>query len=177
MLSFYKAPMKIMKEITKIQSIFIWNSSDQRKSINCVNWKKMCSSKENEGLGIKNIELFNILLLLKWMWRIIHDKEVVWYGLLKNRYRNVELGLLNGVGRIGSRKDYIWWPEFVSFCRPCGKDVDPFVANSVFVLGSDLNISFWNIIWRGSQILKEVFLELFPITNSSNTNIAEASSW
>lgn len=107
MLSFYKAPMKIMKEITKIQSIFIWNSSDQRKSINWVNWKKMCSSKENGGLGIKNIELFNISLLLKWMWRIIHDKEVVWYGLLKNRYRNIELGLLNGVGRIGSRKDYI----------------------------------------------------------------------
>lgn len=36
-LSFYKALMKVLKEITKIQSNSLWSGSDQRKSIHWVN--------------------------------------------------------------------------------------------------------------------------------------------
>lgn len=33
-------------------------------------------SKENGGLGVKNIELFNKSLLLKWKWRILQENRL-----------------------------------------------------------------------------------------------------
>lgn len=65
-LSFCKAPKKVLKEIFKIQSNFLWSGTEQRKSIHWVNWTKVCASKNKDGIGIKNIEVFNISLLLKW---------------------------------------------------------------------------------------------------------------
>lgn len=98
-LSFYKDLVKVWKGITKIQSNFLWNGSEQRKSIHWVSWKKMCTANEKGELEIKNIELFNISLLLKWKFRIIHEKEAIWCDLLKHHYVNVSLVLMNEVGR------------------------------------------------------------------------------
>lgn len=64
-LPFYKAHVKVLKEITKIQSNFLWSGYDKKNSIHWVNCKKVCSAKEKGGLGIKNTELFNKSLLLK----------------------------------------------------------------------------------------------------------------
>lgn len=141
-LSFYKAPKKVLKEIIKIQNNFLWSSTEQRKSIHWVNWTKVCTSKDKGCIGIKNIKVLNISLLLKWKWRIIHDKEAVWYGLLKHYYRHAGLELMNGGGRIGCRKDSIWWRNLLSLCRMCESDEDPFIANIVCVIGNDSNASF-----------------------------------
>lgn len=73
-----------------------------------MNWTKVCTSKDKGGIGIKNIKVLNISLLLKRNRRIIHDKEAVWYGLLKHQYSHAGLELMNGGGRIGCRKDSIW---------------------------------------------------------------------
>lgn len=40
-----------------------------------VAWDKVFKFKEKGGLGVKNIELFNIALLAKWKWRILSDEE------------------------------------------------------------------------------------------------------
>jgi len=38
---------------------------------------KVCSPKENGGLGIKEIDKFNVALLAKWKWRLGIEKGEV----------------------------------------------------------------------------------------------------
>lgn len=69
-----------------------------------VRWSKICVSKEHGGLGInRNMEVFNLALLGKWKWRLLHDKESVWYYLMNRLYGNN--GLLN------ARQFSVWWKD------------------------------------------------------------------
>src|SRR4051812_9807983 len=70
-MSFYKMPKKVAKEITRMQSIFLWGGvvEENKKRIHWVSWKKVCLPIENGGLAIKNILDFNLALLNKWRWR------------------------------------------------------------------------------------------------------------
>lgn len=64
-LYFYKAPVKVLKELIQIQSHFLQGGVAQKKSIHWVTWEKVCFPKEDGGLRVKSIELFNISLLMK----------------------------------------------------------------------------------------------------------------
>lgn len=46
----------------------------EEKKVAWLKWDKCCQQKEKEGLGIKNIEKFNMALVGKWMWRILNEK-------------------------------------------------------------------------------------------------------
>lgn len=69
-LSFMKAPKKVIKEMISIQRNFLWGGTCERKGIAWVKWSEVCRSKSSGGLGIKDIQLFNLSLLGKWLWRI-----------------------------------------------------------------------------------------------------------
>lgn len=95
----------------------MWCGIDQKKSIHWVKWSKVCTPKDKGGLGITNTEAFNVSLLMKWKWRIIHDKEAVWFELLQHRYGNTGLAMMNGEGRTVGRKCSIWWRDILSLSR------------------------------------------------------------
>ncbi|XP_058751317.1 uncharacterized protein LOC131624383 [Vicia villosa] len=71
LLSFYKAPVSIYKEIRRIQANFLWGDKVSKKKIHWVGWDKVCTPLDRGGLGVRKIEEFNDALLLKWKWRII----------------------------------------------------------------------------------------------------------
>ena len=66
----------------------------------------MCSKKEHGGLGVRKLKEFNVVLLGKWCWRMLVDREGLWYNVLVARYGELggrlEVGggvLLRGGGR------------------------------------------------------------------------------
>lgn len=65
-LSFFKAPKKVIQYITSIQRNFLWSGCSEDKKICWVSWDKICKRKEEGGLGIKEVEAFNLALLNKW---------------------------------------------------------------------------------------------------------------
>ena len=69
----------------------------------------MCLLKEG-GLCFKRLREFNVALLGKWWWRILVDKEGLWYRVLKVRYR--EEG-----GRLKERGDNSVWLGMLSDIR------------------------------------------------------------
>ncbi|XP_058758239.1 uncharacterized protein LOC131631463 [Vicia villosa] len=74
-LSLYKAPSKVLHEIHTIQSKFLWSGGDRKRSVHWVSWDTVCKTREEGGLGVKNVEIMNAALLSKWKWRILLDHE------------------------------------------------------------------------------------------------------
>ncbi|XP_058722219.1 uncharacterized protein LOC131594138 [Vicia villosa] len=95
-LAVWRASTKMLNEIRAIQSNFLWSGGDVRKSIHWVCWDTVCKTKEEGGLGIKNVEIMNVALISKWKWRILNENDAVWSGILKARYGKVKLKVLVG---------------------------------------------------------------------------------
>ncbi|XP_058742136.1 uncharacterized protein LOC131614590 [Vicia villosa] len=110
-LSFYKAPSKVLKEIKSMQSKFLWNGRDDKKSIHWVGWNTVCKTCEQGGLGVKNMEILNVALLRKWKWRLLTEKEAVWSGIINHRYDNSALKILVEDVSVVSKQDSIWWRD------------------------------------------------------------------
>lgn len=75
-----------MKNIEAIERKFLLGGCEDSKKTYWVSWSKVCLPKKLGGLGVKNIELFNMSLLAKWRWRFCMDQTALWYELLFFRY-------------------------------------------------------------------------------------------
>lgn len=63
-ISFFKAPIYILNLLKKLQRHFVWGGAvGWNKRIAWVSWEVVCNPKEKGGLGIKDLEKFNLALL------------------------------------------------------------------------------------------------------------------
>jgi len=85
-LSIFKAPESIYKNIISIQRRFLWGWGKEKRPIQWVSWEDVCKSKEDGGLGIRDIRKFNLALLAKWRWRLVSNEEGRWKDLLASKY-------------------------------------------------------------------------------------------
>jgi len=85
-LLFFKAPKILCNELIKIQRKFLWNLGFEERKIALIRWDNLCKPKEEEGLGIRDIENFNIALLTKWKWIIGTEDQGVWKEVLESKY-------------------------------------------------------------------------------------------
>lgn len=56
----------------------LWNYAESAKGKARVAWKVVCRRKEQGGVGIKPLQNWNEVLLLKLLWKIIEGKESLW---------------------------------------------------------------------------------------------------
>lgn len=57
--------------------------------ISWVSWSDVCKNKNIGGLGIRDLGSFNIVLIRKWMWRLINEPNSIWVTVLKSKYGEV----------------------------------------------------------------------------------------
>jgi len=111
-LSFFKAPAGIISSIESIFNCFFWGGSEDHKKISWVDWNTVCQSKEVGGLGVRRIREFNYALLGKWCWRLLVNRNSLWFRVLLARYGVEGSQLLDG-GRNASS----WWRVISTFRR------------------------------------------------------------
>lgn len=63
-----------------------WGQSKDEKKIHWINWKKLCNSKDRGGMGFRDIQAFNLALLAKQTWRLIHNNHSLFFHVYKARY-------------------------------------------------------------------------------------------
>ena len=74
-LSFFSILKWVEREIDSLRRKFLWKGANtERKSFSVVNWKKVCKRKEFGGLGIINLQVFNMALLLRWWWKLFEEQ-------------------------------------------------------------------------------------------------------
>ena len=76
-------------------------------------WKNLCKPKCQGGLGFKDIESFNLAMLGKQVWQLLHNKDSLFYKVFKSKYFPNCSILDEGVKVKGSYA----WQSILKACR------------------------------------------------------------
>jgi len=110
-LSFFKAPTTIYNSIISIQRRFLWAWGKDKRYIPWFSWDNVCKSLEEGGLGIKDVRLFNSVLLAKWKWRLMSGEQGKCKDILVSKY-----GLEPGRRGIQVNHQSWWWQDLSKVC-------------------------------------------------------------
>ena len=97
-MSLFKLAKSICDNINSLLARYWWGHTRAEKKIHWISWNKLCTSKKRGGMGFKDIHAFNLAMLAKQAWRLIHNNESLFYRVYKARYfpstsfLDVELG-------------------------------------------------------------------------------------
>jgi hypothetical protein len=127
--------------------------------------------RDKGGLGVKNLELFNLSLLSKWKWRLLADEEASWMELLRYRYGSLPSLLLGGVHGNNRYQESTWWKDILATGRDLADDW--FRANVGCNVGDGRKIGFWTFKWYGNQPFKHLFPNLFAKEAVYDVSIAD----
>ena len=119
----------------------------------------MCQPKDQGGLGVLDLEVMNIALLAKWLWKLFNEKGM-WQTLLQNKYlRNTTFGQCSS-----KNGDSHFWqglmeikPLFLSCCK--------------FKIGNGAKTRFWEDNWFSDTCFVVQFPRLYAVSNNQNITI------
>ncbi|MCH79323.1 LINE-1 reverse transcriptase like [Trifolium medium] len=177
-LSYLKLPVKVWKEVVKIQRKFLWSGLSNRSKISWVKWEDVCRPKRDGGLGVRDLRLTNLSLLAKWRWKLLLPEGGLWKEIVVAKYGNSVVGRNNlgedHISRFGSS----WWRNICLL----ENNLRWFELGVDRVLGDGNSTSFWNVVWVGTQPLALAFPRLFAISVQQNMTLSqmggvEAKGW
>ncbi|CAK8569711.1 unnamed protein product [Lathyrus sativus] len=145
-LSFYKAPAKVLLDIWRIQSNFLWRGCVDNRTVHWVSWRNVCNPKDKDELRVKDIKVLNKGLLLKWKWRILKEKDAIWCKLLCHRYGKSDIKVMIGNNSIWNKHNSIWWRDLVLSVLSTNYGFSIFVNNLHCRIGYGSNTLFWHVL-------------------------------
>ncbi|WJX73641.1 hypothetical protein P8452_57400 [Trifolium repens] len=168
-LSLFKMPMKTWKKIVSIQRNFLWGGANNKSKIAWVKWVDVCRSKEDGGLGVKNLRLMNIALLTKWRWRLLTSQDSLFSLVLKAKYGE-NIGFSPNLSQERNKSiASLWWKDVCDLGRISSID-DGDWCNEIMIkkMGNGGGTRFWLDLWIGNSPLCELFPRLFLVSQQTN---------
>ncbi|CAJ2644200.1 unnamed protein product [Trifolium pratense] len=168
-LSFFKAPSGTISSIESILIKFFWGGGEDLRKVSWINWNTICLRKEYGGLGVRQLREFNLALLGKWCWRMLVDREGLWFRVLAGRY-GVERGRLCEGGTRGST----WWRELARIRDGGGQAGRGWFRECVSrQVGDGSDTFFWTDPWVDGISMRERFGRLFDLAENKSASVAE----
>ncbi|XP_026456295.1 uncharacterized protein LOC113357182 [Papaver somniferum] len=143
-MSIYKWLRKIIDACERIIRNYLWSRNVEDQKCVTLKWENVCTSKEEGGLGIRNLEYLNKPFLMKFLWRMKKSNEECDKFFL---YKYTDK---NGNWITYYKKSSVW-PGI----RWVIKEFD---ENTRWIVGTGEKISLWNDSW----IYEEPIIKLFP---------------
>lgn len=164
-ISFFRMPKGILKKCQQLMVRFLWGGSEDEKKIVWVGWDQCCLPKSEGGLGFRDLESFNLALLGKWRWRLLHEKESLWCKVLLAKY-----------GDEPSTKFSIWWKDLLLSC--VGPESGGWFENGLcWRIGDGYDTWFWEENWHGKGCFRDSFAGLYAISQQKNKKLSEMGNW
>ena len=82
----FKLPDSLCNELNAKMRNFWWGQRDKERKMAWIAWEKMCTPKNEGGMGFKDLKAFNLALLAKQGWRISQDLDSLAHRVLKAKY-------------------------------------------------------------------------------------------
>jgi hypothetical protein len=166
---------------------FFWSAKAQAERGKCiVAWETVCSPKDVGGLGIKNLQLLNHALRMRWRWLSFTEDSKPWQGLAfdiapaaEEMFRTCTT-LTLGNGRrlkfwrdrwLGGRSVEQIAPNLLSFVRP---------STAQLTVADALQDDFWVSGIHGALSVQAIveFFELWDQTRSITLqNVDDTITW
>ncbi|KAA3455702.1 reverse transcriptase [Gossypium australe] len=113
-MSCFLFPKALCDKIEGILARFWWQKGHEKRGIHWCQWRFLCRSKEEGGLGFRNMAQFNISILAKQGWRLLTLPNSLVARVLKAKYFPENSFLQSRLGNSGS---YIWRSIWVYWRR------------------------------------------------------------
>ncbi|MCH82219.1 LINE-1 reverse transcriptase like, partial [Trifolium medium] len=172
-LSYMKMPMKVWREVVRIQHNFLWGGLTKKRRISWVKWKDLCKPKKEGGLGIRNLRFVNLSLLAKWRWRLLLEEEEVWKHVIMAKYGDGALGNVTLGDTVFGNVCSAWWGDLCKLDKGDGWFNQVVTKN----VGRGDSTMFWKDVWAGYQTLEQQFPRLFGISAQQHEKVANMGSW
>ncbi|KAG5569955.1 hypothetical protein H5410_059721 [Solanum commersonii] len=166
MMSLFPISKNIEKKINRLRRSFLWQGNKEKRGYNLVKWDTLTLSRNQGGLGLKNLSLQNSCLLQKWLWRFCTEDRALWRRFIAGKY-----GLLNQ-----------WTTEEVMGTFGCSvwktiRRIWPHFRNNICIsVGDGMKTQFWNEIWIGEDSLRNLFPHLYTLSLQNNDTVAQVWS-
>lgn len=82
----FKLPVSVCKEIDAMLAKFWWGQKEDETKMHWVSQRSLGMTKWEGGRGFRNLQDFNLALLAKQTWRILHEPNALWVKVLMGRY-------------------------------------------------------------------------------------------
>jgi mannosylglycoprotein endo-beta-mannosidase len=160
MMSFFRVPKGVLKRFDFFRARVLWQEREGVRKYHLVKWADVCQPRDQGGLGLTNLDVKNISLLCKWLWRL-ENEEGDWQKILKFKY------FKNGI--ITQDRKYVGCSHFWSGLMEV-KNV--FYSCCKRVLGDGCKTRFWEDVWVGEKPLSVLFPRLYNLTFSQGVSVA-----
>ncbi|MCI07725.1 putative ribonuclease H protein, partial [Trifolium medium] len=148
--SIYSWPNNLINEMERWMRNFIWSGDVTQRKLVTVAWKKVCSSFNEGGLGIRSLSMLNQANNLKLCWDLIQS-NLQWAHLLRSR-------VLNGSKPIS----YHVYSSIWSSIKHKFSEVMEQVSWQVAHLHQELNSTVSNFIINSKWAIPSCILNAYP---------------
>ncbi|XP_075099242.1 uncharacterized protein LOC142176077 [Nicotiana tabacum] len=76
--SVFILPQSVLKEVDRKCREYLWGGSENKRKVSLVVWDKVCCSKKNGGLNIKECRFWNMAAVGKMVWQLVVNKDSLW---------------------------------------------------------------------------------------------------
>lgn len=159
-----RIPKKVMDKLVRVQRRFLWGGGSDNNKIAWIKWETVCLPKEKGGLGIKDINMFNLALLGKWRWNMFHNEGQLWVRILESKYggwRGLDVAT-------NDKKQSLWWRDLKSVFRT-SQQGEELKRGIKWRIGCGDRIKFWEDEWiEGEAALGAKYPRLSLISCQQN---------
>jgi len=82
----FEMPATLCEEMERMCKNFWWGHSNEKPTLSMISWDSICKPKKEGGLGFRKFKCFNLALLAKQGWRLLHQPDSLAAQVLKVRY-------------------------------------------------------------------------------------------
>ncbi|GJR88042.1 RNA-directed DNA polymerase, eukaryota, reverse transcriptase zinc-binding domain protein [Tanacetum coccineum] len=166
-MSLFKAPMQVIKKLESIRCHFFNGTEPSARKLMLVKWDNVLVSKEKGGLGVSSFYALNRALNFKWVWRFRSQGNSIWARVIKALH-----GEEGNLGCLAKPKFPSNWLDINrSLSSLYNKGVDLLGAIKKKV-GNGFNTRFWEDLWKGEVVLKDLFPRLYALETMKNISVA-----